>query len=717
MNIEIQTFLLIYDISTIINYFGGIHLPTKKRPITFEDLMRIERVSNPVVHPSGKFVAYVVTKHDHVENKVNSTIMLVNLNSLKKRELTPGTNSDSDPSWSPDGKLFAFVSDREEGKQLWILPFEDGGEAFQLTNGEGGVSKPVWSLDGTRIVYARSVIVSPHWNGNIDDIPEDKRKSIAHARTYGLVNDKSTARLETTLLYRHWDQWREMKRSHLFVIDISTKEQKDITLKDADVPPISLGGIQDYCFSPEGDEIAYVMNPDKVITLSTNNSIFLQKINGIKKVGKAKKISITKAMDSDPRYSNDGKYIVYLGAEKPKYESDRLRVKLYNRKTGKTTILTENFDRSANNLVWSQDHSKIFFLAPDFGYMNVYSVDIETNEILQYTRGSFNNNLQLVPEKGFLITRESAVKPADIYILTPKKGFDPIITNKRKNNKKLKEDYKKITDYGDWLGGELNLNALESFYYKGADKDIIHGFLLKPPGFKTKKKYPTILIIHGGPQSAFFDHFHYRWSPQLFASEGYVVIELNPRGSIGYGQKFTDQISGDWGGKCYEDIIKGLDFCIDNYSFIDKNRISAAGASFGGFMINWIAGHTDRFKALVSHDGIFNSESMAYMTEELWFEQWEHGGMPHEDHEEYLKYSPHMFVQNFKTPMLVIQGEQDFRCPVSEGISLFTALQVMDVPSKFLYFPDEGHWVLKPANSHVWYRTILDFIKEYGTKK
>lgn len=279
--------------------------------------------------------------------------------------------------------------------------------------------------------------------------------------------------------------------------------------------------------------------------------------------------------------------------------------------------------------------------------------------------------------------------------------------------KRTDDRSKKLTSFGDILKDSLVLNEPEEFWYKGADVDPVHGFILRPPLFREGKKYPLVLLVHGGPQSAFSNNFHYRWNPQLFAARGYVVVQLNPRGSTGYGQEFTDQISGDWGGRCYEDILKGVEHVVKQYPFIDEGHMAAAGASFGGFMVNWMQGHTDRFKALVSHDGIFNQETMSYMTEELWFDIWEHKGMPHEGHESFLKYSPHMFVQNFKTPMLVVQGELDFRCPVSEGISLFTALQVMKVPSKLLYFPDEGHWVMKPANAEVWYRTVLDFIEEH----
>ena len=704
-----QLFINIIDI--YLYQYGGISLSRKKRILKFEDIMKIERISNPAVHPSGKYVAYVITKHDHIENTIKSTIMISYINTLVKRELTPGESSDTEPEWSPDGKFLAFISDRKDGKQIWILPFEESGEAVQLTNGMGGASNPVWSLDGTRIAFSRNVVVSKYWDSKIDKEVDKENQIIESSKIYGLINKKSNARLEDSLLYRHWDTWREKKRSHLFMVELKTGKMVDLTPFDADIPPISLGGIKDFEFSPDGTEIAYVKNPDKIVTLSTNNSIFLQKINRMKKIGKAKMISTTKAMDLEPRYSPNGRFIAYLGGEKPLYESDKLRIKIYDKKTEKTRVLTENFDRSANNPVWSEDCLNIYFLAADFGYMNIYSVNIDNLKIKQYTKDTYNSNLRLFPKNKLLITRESVTNPADIYIFKPKNGFNPII--KYDTKKKLIENILKITNFGDWLKKEIKLNKIDEFCYKGADSDMNHGFLLKPPGFNSKLKYSTILLIHGGPQSAFFNHFHYRWNPQLFASEGYVVIMLNPRGSVGYGQKFTDQISGDWGGRCFEDIFKGLDYCLKKYPFIDKNKLAAAGASFGGFMINWIAGHSHKFKALVSHDGIFNAESMAYMTEELWFEIWEHGGMPHEKHEDFLKYSPHLHVQNYKTPMLVIQGEQDFRCPVSEGISLFTALQYMKIPSKFLYFPDEGHWVLKPANSHVWYRTVLDFINKY----
>lgn len=681
----------------------------EKRPITFNDLIGIPRVSAPAVHPSGRYIAYVLSRHDPVKNKVNSTIMLHDIEKGSDRELTPGDHKDSSPSWSPGGDRLAFISDREGGSQIWILPFSSGGEAYRITSGDGGVSNPTWAPDSKRIAFSRSVVVSPHWDGNTEGLPSDEKEKerLRHARTYGLVNDRSSARIESSLLYRHWDHWRGMTRSHLFLVDIDSGEIADITPGDADVPPISLGGAQDLAFSPDGREIAYVKNPDPVVAISTNNSVFRQTLDGIHPVGDPVDVTGCDAMELEPRYTPDGSRLLFLGADRPRYEADRLRIRCLDIVSGAIETLTEDLDRSASDPVWHDD--RIFFLAQDKGGISLYSVDLK-GRALQHSSGTTLTNLRSIPGSGLLAISESMTRPGDLSIVEPGEGFEPD-TSKPPRTRGLSPTIRRLTNYGDLPG--IDLPSPEEFWYDGADGDPIHGFLLRPPGFKEGKTYPLLFIIHGGPQSAFLDNFHYRWNPQLFASEGYVVSLINPRGSTGYGQDFTDQISGDWGGRCYEDLMKGLDHLLGVHDFIDPDRIAALGASFGGFMVNWIAGHTQRFKALVSHDGIFNQETMSYMTEELWFDIWEHGGMPHQNIGSFRKYSPHLFVEKFRTPMLVIQGEQDFRCPVSEGISLFTALQVMKVPSKLLYFPDEGHWVTKPANSQVWYHTIMDFLKEH----
>jgi dipeptidyl aminopeptidase/acylaminoacyl peptidase len=682
----------------------------KRRPMVFSDIMSVERVSAPSVSPDGTSLAYVTTRASLEENEMRSAIHLLDLKSGKERLLTPGPGSHSSPSWSPDGKELAFISDRgkDEG-QVWVMP-TDGGEARQVTTGKGGAGNPVWSPDGTRIAFSRSVPVSPHLKG--------KKKDPSHQDMYGLPNEHSNARVETALLFRHWDHWRNMRRSHVFVVDVGTGDLEDVTPGDADVPPISLGGNQDFVFSPKGDEIAYIKNRDKVVARSTNNSVFVQKLNGIKRKGRAAKVSDTKACDSDPVYSPDGKYLAYLGCAREGYEADRRRLKLYNRRTGKTVSLTEDLDRSAATLAFSHDGKHVLFLAQDRAHIAVFRVPVQGGPTVQLTEGTTNSSLSIIPgSPDMIVGRESTINPVELYRLTPGKGVTPIVINGPAPKKTPKDAGAKIvqlTKHNAHLGKEIEWKGIEDFWYKGADKDPVHGWLVKPPGFSSKRRWPMALIIHGGPQSAFLDHFNYRWNLQMFAAQGMVAVQLNPRGSSGYGDTFQDQISGDWGGRCYDDIMAGVDFVLNKYKYIDPDRMVTAGASFGGFMVNWIAGHDDRFKAIVSHDGIFNAETMAYSTEELWFEEWEHGGLPHTNREMFLKFSPHHHVKNFKTPMLVVQGEQDFRCPASEGLSLFTALQSMGVESKLLWFPDEGHWVLKPANSQVWYDNVLGWLRDHA---
>jgi len=679
----------------------------KNKSLSFDALMSIDRVSDPVVSPNGEYLVYVTTKHDKFENCNNSTIRYLDLKTGKSKILTPGTGSHSSPSISPDGKRMVFVSDRSEGSHLWLLDLDKPGEAKQLTKGDGGASKPVWSPDGKYIAFSKKVVVSP----NCSPGPFEE---VQHHEVYNLVNEKSKARVEDHLLFRHWDKWRELKRSHVFLLDVESGEVVDIIKGDLDSPPISLGGTFDYSFSPDGNEIAYVANPDRVVAQSTNNSIFIQKLTGIKQKGKSKCISKTKGVDNNPRYSPDGKYLAFLSAPTPLYESDRQRIMVFERASGKMYNLTEDFDRAPIEIRWSHDSKSILFLAPDRGHKTLYNLTIKTRKITQLTEGTTNNDFTLIPGTEELVAvRDSSIEPNDLFKLKPK-GITPLLKNGPTPHS-IKEDAgavsKQLTNHRNVLKN-ITLNPPEEFWYKGADNDPVHGFLIKPPGFDKKKKYPLMFIIHGGPQSAFFDNFSYRWNLQMFASWGYVVSAINPRGSTGFGQEFCDQISGDWGGRCYEDLMKGLDYLLDTYNFIDKKRVAAAGASFGGFMINWIQGHTDRFKALVCHDGIFQAETMAYSTEELWFDMWEHG-MPHEAREDVLKFSPHLFVDNFSTPQLIIHGEQDFRCPVSEAFSMFTALHTKKVPARLLYFPDEGHWVLKPVNSEVWYDTIKKFLEEY----
>jgi dipeptidyl aminopeptidase/acylaminoacyl peptidase len=421
--------------------------------------------------------------------------------------------------------------------------------------------------------------------------------------------------------------------------------------------------------------------------------------------------------------------LAFLAAATPRYEADRLRICVYDRERGGVTNLTEHFDRSAAEYLWRND-SEILFLAEDRGYASLYGVGVGTQpgaeaeastansgaegaSVTQYTSGVTQTQLRLVTEDTVLVARESTERPPELTRLELSAGRTPSLEKGPGYPAAFDQDARTLTGFGAHIAQEVETQAPESFWFRGADDDWVHGFLLRPPQFDPSQCYPLLVIIHGGPQGAFLDEFHYRWNAQALAAPGYVVLLMNPRGSTGYGQRFTEQISEDWTGRCVTDIHAGIDHVLEHYSFVDGSRIGAAGASFGGFMVNWLAGHSDRFRVFVSHDGEFNIETMGYTTDELWFDRWEHGGAPYENPEHVRAISPHRAADQLNTPTLVIHGAKDYRCPESEGIALHTALQLRGVPSRFLYFPDEGHFVTKPANAEVWYATVLDFVGRY----
>ncbi|MGA8212972.1 MAG: S9 family peptidase, partial [Candidatus Sulfotelmatobacter sp.] len=543
--------------------------------------------------------------------------------------------------------------------------------------------------------------------------------------------------------------YKEGKRSHIFVAAaslpsptfedtvavsarIAPPPPRDITPGDYDAPVFSLGGQDDYAFSVDGQEICYTSNHDKNPAASTNNDLWIVSING----GPAKNITADNpASDSTPLYSPDGRYIAYRAQQRPGYESDRFRLMLYDRKTGAKRDLIqiekedEDFDRWAGNFAWALDSSAIFFAAEIAGKQPIFELDLRPKKLqpMAYNECRLCNNvihelgwpfsfgygddIAVSKDGSVLFTVMSAMRPPSIRRLGPGKVC-------------LASDPKKCTDVpfvykppleaiNDAVLSQVTMSPLESFWFLGANGDKVQGFLVKPPNFDASKKYPVKFLIHGGPQGAWGDDWSYRWNPELFAANGYVVIMINFHGSTGYGQKFIDAINGDWGGTPFEDLMKGLDYAEEHYPFIDKSRECALGASYGGYMANWILGHTDRFKCIVSHDGMFNAESAWGTTEELWFNDWEFKGTPYDNRAMYEKWSPHQYAKNFKTPTLVIHGQRDYRLDVSEGLQLFTTLQMEGVPSKMLYFPDEGHWVLKPQNSRLWYKTVNDWVDQW----
>ncbi|MFC1561470.1 prolyl oligopeptidase family serine peptidase [candidate division KSB1 bacterium] len=666
--------------------FTAQFVTAQKRPISHDDLFNLKRVTDPQVSPDGNLIAYVITVFNKKENSSNSDIWIISINGGDPRQLTAGPGSDSQPRWSPDGREIAFTSTRSGSPQLHIIPV-GGGEARKISDISTGAGGITWAPDGTILAFSSRVFPGLEGNEANKNRLEELEKNLVKAKIFD------------RLLYRHWNEWTHDTRSHVFTIPVSGGEAKDITPGDYDTPPISLGGSQDYVFSPDSREVCYVKNIDPVTAVSTNNDLFTVDLaTGIHTM-----ITDNPANDHSPQYSSDGRYIAYAAMRRPGFEADKLTLMLFERGSKRHTALTGELDRSVSEFIWAPDGRTIYFTANDQSRNSVYSVDIETRTVKQVTQNSYITNLSITPDGRFLAcVRQSINEPSEVYKLDPRSGSSSRLTNTN-----------------DALLEELDMNPAEDFWFEGSGNTRVHGLLVKPPDFDPGRTYPMVYLVHGGPQGMWGDMFHYRWNPQMFAAPGYAVVMVNPRGSTGYGQKFTDEISGDWGGKVFEDLKKGLEYAVEQYDFINEDRLAAAGASYGGYMMNWFEAKMDefkyKFKCLVNHDGVFNTVSMYLSTEELWFPEWEFKGVPWDKNAQdiYMKWSPSSYIRDFKTPMLIIHSELDYRVPINEGLQAFTALRKMNVPSKFLYFPDEDHFINKPLNSELWHETTLEWIAEW----
>jgi dipeptidyl aminopeptidase/acylaminoacyl peptidase len=654
-----------------------------KHAITFDDMMKLHRVSAPQVSADGKWVAFSVSTPDMEANRNASNVWIVSTAGGEAMQVTQ-SGHDSSPAWSPDGKTLAFLSSRDGNSQVYLLSME-GGEAKKLTTLSTGADLFQWSPDGKTIAFTSAVYLDCKDDTCNSKRDEEKEKSKVKARIYD------------HLLFRHWDHWNEGKRSHLFVMPVDgNTSARDLTpTADYDIPPDERGEANDFAFSPDGKEICYTAVPDKVEAISTNGELFLVPVAG----GEAKKITTNPGFDGNPVYSPDGQYIAYHAQLTAEYEADRWRVMLYARKSGKTENLSEGFDRSAANLSWSPDSKTIYFLAENETLQPLYSMEARTGATPKKVVDGFNSAYSFSADGKTLVTeRTSLTMPGELHV-TAGDG----------------SGLKQLTHQNDALLATLEMNAPEKFWFEGAEGTKVEAMVVKPPQFTPGKKYPTIVLLHGGPQTMWSDAWGYRWNAEVFSAAGYVTLMINRRGSTGYGQKFTDEITNDWGGRAYTDVMKGIDAAIAKYPFIDKTKLAAAGGSYGGYMADWLATHTDRFKAIVSHAGVYDKNSM-FATEELWFEEHDMQGTPWSAPENYKKWSPSTYageLGKYKTPTLVVCGEKDYRVPYTQSLEFFTALQRQGVPSKLLIFPDEGHWVLKPQNAQLWYKTFLDWMGTY----
>ena len=678
--------LIVLTLATILAAAGQTAPSTAKHPFTFKDMMALKRIGSPSVSPDGKWVLFTAMDVNLDENKRTNHIWVVPIAGGDAKPLTSDPAGESGARWSPDGKKFLFVSVKGGSQQVWVAEFnpatEDlNGSPVQITHISTEADGAIWAPDGKNIVFTSEV-----YPGCRDDLC-NKSSEEAQAKS------KVKAMIFTRLFYRHWNAYTHYKRNHLFVVPAEGGTAKDITPGDHDVPPFSLGGQDLYTVSPDGQEVAFTSNIDEVEATSTNNDVFVVPITG----GEPKKLSTSPGGDSTPVYSPDGKWLAWRMQVRPGYESDRFRLVIYDRKAGQIHNLTENVDRWVEAVAWSPDSKTIYFTSEDKGEIPIYSIEIDKpNQIHELLRGA-NDELQLAGDgKTMVFSRMSVQAPNEIFKIAIG-SKEPV----------------QLTHVNDPVLSQIIMPPMESFWFTGDTGTKVQGFIIKPPNFNAQRKYPVKFLIHGGPQGQWGDEWSYRWNAELFAADGYVVIMINPRGSTGYGQAFIDGINGDWGGKPYVDLTKGLDYAEQKYPFIAKDRECALGASYGGYMINWLLGHTNRFKCLVSHDGMFNTESAYGSTEELWFPEWEFKGTPWTNREGYRKWSPHEYASQFKTPTLVVHGQLDYRLDVSEGFQLFTTLQRLKIPSKMLYFPDEGHFVLKPQNSQLWYNTVNGWVQQW----
>ena len=653
-----------------------------QHPMTFEDLAGMKRIGAPRLSPDGKWIAYDVSTIDLAANVRKSAVYLMASDGTQSKKITAGEKQDEGPAWSPDGKTIAYVSNADSGaKQVWLYNVATG-KSRKLTSLAGGAGSVKWVPDGSGVVFVSDVY--PDCGVDPDCV---KQKDVAAEKA------PSKARIITSLLYRHWNAWQEPTRAHIVYAPLSGAP-RDLTPGAFDAPPFSLGGGDEFDVSPDSKELVYARNTEEHPERSTNSDLFLIPLKG---GGEAKRITTRTGADTSPAFSPDGRWIAYRSQSRNGYESDQWELWLYDRDTQQSKRIAADFPDWIEWFTWAPDSKSLFAIAPRQGKEAIFEITLDGRAMLVDASGGAGAIAVAPDNKTIYYELSTLRRPNDIYALT-------------RNGKP-----RQLTHLNDALLASIAMGTTEDLWWTGADGARVQGQLVKPPNFDPSKKYPAIVFIHGGPQGAWGDAWSYRWNPQPFAARGYVILMPNPRGSTGFGQKFVEEISRDWGGKVYTDIMNGVD-AFTVLPYVDGDRLGAAGASFGGYMVDWILGHTNRFKALFTHDGVYNLESMYGTTEELWFPEWEFGGPPWEQPEMYEKWSPHKFVKNFATPTLVSHGELDYRVPIDQGLQLFTALQRRGIPSKLMLFPDEGHWVLKPQNSKLWYQTAGDWFDQWLKK-
>jgi dipeptidyl aminopeptidase/acylaminoacyl peptidase len=651
----------------------------ESRPFSARDLVAMDRLSDPRVSPDGREIVFVRRATDLEADKGRTDLWKVGVDGGPTVRLTTHEASDANPRWSADGSEIYFLSSRSGSSQVWKLPA--GGEAVQVTDLPLDVANLMVSPSGRRLAFTLEVF------------PDCPTIECTASRLGTRDESHSTGRVYEQLFVRHWDTLEDGRRSHLFVMQLGAMGPLDLMPgMDADVPSMPFGGTEELSFSPDGRTVAFTArNVGREEAWSTDFDIY-----SVASDGSSEPVCLTnanEAWDTHPVFSPDGTRLAYLAMERPGFESDRFRIVVRDLASGEERVLTDEWDRSVSDFFFSDDGRTIFATAQDVGEVRLFAVDVATGAVEVVADGGHVRSPAQAGDR-LVFGLDSLTAPVDLFS-TALDG----------------SDRQRITSVNAERLEALRLGEYEQFSFAGWGDETVYGYVVEPAGFDPDERYPLAFLIHGGPQGSFDNDFHYRWNPQVYAGAGYAVVTIDFHGSTGYGQEFTDSISGDWGGKPLVDLQKGLAAALERYPWIDGGRACALGASYGGYMINWIAGNwPDAFVCLVNHDGIFDQRMMYYATEELWFPEWEHGGPYWTAPEAYERHNPATFVDRWKTPMLVIHGALDYRVPETQGLATFNALQRKGIRSRLLFFPDENHWVLKPANSIQWHDEVLGWL-------
>ena len=657
-------------------------------PFSVHDLLAMDRLSSAELSPDGKLVVFVVSRTDLEHNRRRTDLWLVGSDGSGLRRLTSHEAGDTDPCWAPDGGSVFFLSTRSGSSQVWRIPV-GGGEAQQVTELALDVGGFRLSADGTRLVVALDVFPDA-------GVAETAKRLEA---TEKREKEGPSGRIYDHLFVRHWDTWSDGRRSHLFSVPVAGGDPVDLMKgMDADCPSKPFGGMEEVALSPDGQSVVFsARDVGREEAWSTNFDLFAVPLDG--SAPPRDLTAANKAWDTQPVFSPDGKTLAFLAMKVPGFESDRTRVALMSWPEGRVRVLTEAWDRSPSALAWAPDGRTIYALAQNIGQDALFALDAASGKprivigkgVVQY----------MTVGEGLVVTGLQDLRsPTELFSVRPDGG-----------------DLHAITRINADRVAAARMGEPEQFSFKGAGGDVVYGYVVKPVDFDPAKKYPVAFLIHGGPQGSFGNEFHYRWNPQAYAGAGYATVAVDFHGSTGYGQAFQEAIRDDWGGKPLEDLRKGLAAALARYPWMDGTRVAALGASYGAYMTNWIEGNwPDRFRCIVTHDGNLDELAAYYGTEELWFPEFEHGGTPWANPKGYEKQNPVNFVKNWRTPTLVVHGGKDYRIPYVNGIMTFTALQRLGIPSKFLYFPDENHWVLKPRNSLLWHETVIAWLDQWCKK-